>query len=66
MWSVYYFDVALCYLLLVGLAERRVLKLNRPTDITFSEFVRRVRRWHEALAQLHSVTQKMIGHFEPE
>jgi len=66
MWSVYYFDVAICCLLLVGLAEPRLLTINRPTDITFSEFVRRVRRWHEALAQLHPVTQKMIGHFHLE
>ena len=46
LWSAFFFDIALLCLLLVGLAEDRILKLEKPEEIGFLEFVRRVWLWH--------------------
>lgn len=48
MWSVYYFDVALACLSIVGLAEPRVLHVRRPTELTYLDFVSRLAEWTEA------------------
>jgi len=46
LWSAFFFDTALLCLILVGLAERRLLRLKNPTNINFKEFLRRVLSWH--------------------
>lgn len=58
MWSVYYMDVLLCCLLLTGLAEPRLLKLRKSTDLSYREFVERLVKWHG----LHPVARTIIDH----
>jgi hypothetical protein len=46
LWSRFYFDVALVSLLLVGLADTRLLTLTHPADIHYAEFLKRTLAWH--------------------
>jgi hypothetical protein len=42
LWSIFYFDVVLLSLLLVGFSEPRILKLPRPTEISYFQFLERL------------------------
>src|SRR6266540_3797030 len=46
LWNAYYFDVCLLALLLVGLAEPRLIKLERPQDIPYGVFLDRLLSYH--------------------
>lgn len=62
LWSVFYADVALCCLLLVGLAEPQIVNLERPNGIAFGDFV------DLAVAKcvgLHPVVARICGHLLP-
>jgi hypothetical protein len=62
MWSVYYMDVALCCLLLVGLAEPGVLHLRKPAGLPYRAFVELLLGWQVAL---HPVAARMIEYLRP-
>jgi hypothetical protein len=57
MWSVYFMGVALCCLLLVGLAEPAVVHLQKPTDLPYGDFVQHLVGWQVAL---HPVAPRII------
>jgi hypothetical protein len=46
LWTTYYFDISLLLVLLVGLAEPRLVKLARPTDIPYTAFLDRLLTSH--------------------
>lgn len=45
LWSAFYFDTALLCLMLVGLAEKRLLKLEKSTGIGLKKFIKCVLSW---------------------
>jgi len=47
LWSAFFFDVAVLCLLVVGLAEDRILEIDRPGGIDYSEILRQVWSWHQ-------------------
>jgi len=59
LWSVFYADVALCCLLLVGLAEPRIVNLERRNGIAFGDFVNLAAAKSVAL---HPVVAKICEH----
>jgi hypothetical protein len=46
LWNAYYFDVCLFALLLVGLAEPRLIEFAEPEDIPYSVFLDRLLTYH--------------------
>lgn len=60
LWSAFFFGTALLCLMLVGLAEKRLLYLERPTGISFKKFLERVLSWSPVL---HPVAQKIAQFF---
>lgn len=48
LWRAFFFDTALLCLMLVGLAEERLLTLKKPTGISFWEFLELVLSWDPA------------------
>ena len=46
LWSVYYFDIALASLLLVGLADPDVPRIREPADVPYYVFLERLISWH--------------------
>jgi hypothetical protein len=46
LWSAFYFDVGLISLLLTGLAEPRVLRVERPNDLPYYVLLERLLSWH--------------------
>ncbi len=48
LWSASYFDVALLCVLLLGLAERRLVDLPRPVGMPYLKFVGKLFSWHWA------------------
>lgn len=46
LWSAYYFDVGLLCLLLVGLAEEKLLQIPKPTEISYVVFLEHLINWH--------------------
>jgi hypothetical protein len=43
-----FFDVCLVLVLLVGLTERRLITLAKPTDIPYAQYLMRLLAWHPA------------------
>ncbi|NHM25923.1 hypothetical protein G7K71_02640 [Desulfofundulus sp. TPOSR] len=60
LWSAFFFDTALLCLVLVGLAEKRLLDLERPTSISFKEFLERAIFWHLDIAPPHPVAREIV------
>jgi len=58
LWSVYYFEIGLLCLLLVGLAEPRVLHVRKATDLPYFVFLDRVISWR--LAPPLAVTKRIV------
>ncbi|APC08565.1 hypothetical protein [Neomoorella thermoacetica] len=61
LWSAFFFDTVLLCLMFVGLAEKRLLTLKRPTGISFKDFCEHVVSWHSAL---HPVVPKIMRFLE--
>lgn len=47
LWSVFYFDVGLLCLLLIGLAEPGILRIEKPTELPYFVFLERLISWHQ-------------------
>jgi len=61
LWSAFFFDTALLCLMLVGLAEKRLLYLEIFTDISFQNFLERVLSWHNVVfPSPHPVARNII------
>lgn len=60
LWSAFFFDTALLCLVLVGLAEKRILHLKKPTGIGFKEFLERTLFWHLDIAPPHPVAHEIV------
>jgi len=48
LWSRFYFDVALLCVLMAGLADTRLLSIERPAEMSYTQFLDRLIEWHEA------------------
>jgi hypothetical protein len=45
MWSRFYFNAVLFCLLMVGLADDRVISIDNPTDLSYEAFLKRLFEW---------------------
>jgi hypothetical protein len=62
LWNAYYFDTSLLALLLVGLAEPRLVKLAKPQDIPYSVFLERLLSFHlYPLPLARTIAQHLVG-----
>jgi len=48
LWSAYFLDVSLLCVLLVGLADPRIVKIETPTEAPYLVFLDRLLKWHKA------------------
>jgi hypothetical protein len=46
LWSRVFFDTLLLSALFVGLADTRIVHLERPSDIPYEAFIERLIDWH--------------------
>jgi len=46
LWTAYFFDVSLVLLLLVGLTDRRLVRLEKPTELPYGTYLARLMAWH--------------------
>ncbi|MDI6869711.1 MAG: hypothetical protein QMD88_09120, partial [Coprothermobacterota bacterium] len=60
LWSVIFFETALFCLMLVGLAEKRLLDLEKPAGVGFKDFLKRAISWHRGIAPLHPVACDIV------
>ena len=61
LWSTFFSDIALLCLLLVGLAEGQIRKLEKPEEIGFLEFVRRIWSWHPGPSPTAKGIARVLG-----
>jgi hypothetical protein len=62
LWNAYYFDICLLALLLVGLAEPRLVQLAKPQDIPYSVFLGRLLTYHlYPLPLARAIARHLVG-----
>jgi hypothetical protein len=64
IWSVYYFDLALLFLILYGLADPRLLALEKPQAIPFLTFAKRLFEYHPAIG-VEPVAVEIMRYLDP-
>jgi hypothetical protein len=55
LWSMFFFDISLAMLLLFGLAEARLLTLEKPQDIPYATLLDRLIEWHPSPPRIAGV-----------